>query len=78
MYLVEVDQESAQNNDLKEIAADTFKGRALISSKELRQIHQDTFGVQDRTARSYVKMMLDAKIIEKSNQFPSDFRLILP
>ena len=32
---VEVDQESAQNNDLKEIAADTFKGRALVSSKGL-------------------------------------------
>ena len=81
VYLGEVDKESAQTtriNDLKEIAADTFKGRPLVSSKELRQILQETFGVQDRTARSYVKMMLDAKIIEKSNQFPSDFRLILP
>jgi hypothetical protein len=35
VYHVEVDKESAQNNDLKEIAADTFKGWALVLSKGL-------------------------------------------
>ncbi|MFM8489587.1 MAG: hypothetical protein ACKOCH_24900, partial [Bacteroidota bacterium] len=60
---------------LREIAMETFRGRVHVNNRELRQILQDTFGVQERTARTYLKIMLDAEIIEKSSQFPGDFRL---
>ena len=79
VYLGEVDKESAHTtriNDLREIATETFRGRVHVNNRELRQILQDTFGVQERTARTYVKIMLDAEIIEKSSQFPGDFRLV--
>ena len=79
LYLGEVDKDAAQANrmnDLREMANEAFKGKAMINNLELRQLLQNTFGVQDRTARSYVKRMLEAKIIEKSTQFPSNFRLI--
>ncbi len=75
VYLGEVDKESAHTtriNDLRE----TFRGRVHVNNRELRQILQDTFAVQERTARTYVKIMLDAEIIEKSSQFPGDFRLV--
>ena len=68
VYLGEVDKESAHTsriNDLRE----TFRGRVHVNNRELRQILQDTFAVQERTARTYVKIMLDAEIIEKSSQF---------
>jgi hypothetical protein len=79
VYLGEVDKDAARANrmnDLREMANEAFKGKAMINNLELRQLLQDTFGVQDRTARSYVKRMLEAKIFEKSTQFPSNFRLI--
>jgi hypothetical protein len=79
VYLGEVDKDAAQANrinDLREMANEAFKGKVMINNLELRQLLQDTFGVQDRTARSYVKRMLEANIIEKSTQFPSNFRLI--
>ena len=79
VYLGEVDKESAQTarlNDLREIASETFRGCTHVNNRELRQILQDTFGIQERTARSYLRMMLDAEIIEKSSQFPGDYRLV--
>ena len=78
IYLGEMSREASKTrkiNELKDAAKDIFSGKTYISSKELKQGLMDVFEVQDRTARSYIQAMKDAEIIEKSSQFPGDFRL---
>jgi hypothetical protein len=79
VYLGEMSREASKTrkiNELKDAAKDIFRGKTYVSSKDLKQGLMDVFEVQDRTARSYIQAMKDAEIIEKSSQFPGDFRLV--
>jgi hypothetical protein len=68
--------QNPQNQGARDAAMDIFKEKTWLSSKELKLALMDVFKVQDRTARSYIRTMKEVEIIEKSSQFPGDFRLV--
>ncbi len=79
VYLGERSKEDSQQrkiSDLKTAAVEIFKGSATVHTKQLQAALMEAFAVRDRTARSYIVSMLEHKIIEKSKQFPSSFRLV--
>jgi hypothetical protein len=79
VYLGERSKEDSQQrkiSDLKTAAVEIFKGGAIVHTKQLQAALMEAFAVRDRTARSYIVSMLEHKIIEKSKQFPSSFRLV--
>jgi hypothetical protein len=63
-------------NELRDAAKDIFRGKTWVSTKDLKLALMDVFEVQDRTARSYILAMKEGEIIEKSSQFPGDYRLV--
>ncbi|MEY4109861.1 MAG: hypothetical protein RLZZ46_215, partial [Bacteroidota bacterium] len=78
VYLGEMSKEASKTRKIKELrdaAMDIFKEKTWLSNKELKLALMDVFKVQDRTARSYIRTMKEVEIIEKSSQFPGDFRL---
>jgi len=79
VYLGEMSKEASKTRKIKELrdaAMDIFKEKTWLSNKELKLALMDVFKVQDRTARSYIRTMKEVEIIEKSSQFPGDFRLV--
>jgi hypothetical protein len=78
VYMGELSKEDSQQrkmSELKKAVEEIFQGRNSIHTKELQTALMDAFAVRDRTARSYITTLLESKIIEKSKQFPSNFRL---
>jgi hypothetical protein len=76
VYLGEMDKEDTKANKLKELqtlAGELFAQKTFIASKDLQRELMLAFGVQERTARSYINTMKEAGIIEKSAQFPGSF-----
>ncbi|MEO0008765.1 MAG: hypothetical protein RJA20_2961 [Bacteroidota bacterium] len=78
VYMGEMSKEDSQQrkmSELKKAVEEIFRDRKSIHTKELQTALMDAFTVRDRTARSYITTLLESKIIEKSKQFPGNFRL---
>ena len=78
VYMGEMDKEGTtahKINELRSKAIELFAEKTHLLSKDLQHELMEAFGVQDRTARSYINTMKDAGIIEKCAQFPRAYIL---
>ena len=81
VYLGELSKEDAQQrkiSDLRHAAQELFQNKPMLHTRELQKALMDVFSVRDRTARAYITTLLEHKILEKSTQFPSNYRLTEP
>lgn len=78
VYLGDLEKEDAKVQkigELRRAALAIFDQKTHLAYKELQQGLMEAFGVQERTTRSYMNVLKDAGIIEKSAQFPGNFTL---
>jgi hypothetical protein len=76
-----IGQQSQENNisrkhdDLREVAIDIFKSKEVLKSSEIMDLLKEMLFIKDRMARNYIKFMREHGIIERSTQFPNQYRL---
>jgi hypothetical protein len=79
VYLGEMEKVDAKAHKIRELrqkAEAIFMHKSHLSQEELQKGLMDAYGIQERTARTYIQTMKEERIVEKSVQFPGVYTIL--